>query len=341
MKLSYFNILSCYLPLNILLLSSQVNIQWNRYSTTQIQKTKSIKTGRYLCECDLYMPNYNDPEIKTVMENFNKQTEQRFHEYDERMIINRKKCKDQCDKEIHKIILKDKIEKELTETLAALETDITIEDIPTCVFEKSLADKVEKNCLKCGSVLGGGVAPAWGVISGIEYCGLTNAALIAATKKGAQIGMVKTLELMKKIYELGNINGFDLIAKITIDNFDKPMQLINIVHDVALNMCLIEPSKTSPFCFSAEIITLPKFLPITTTRAGEAASAGKAAAEVAKSSALSEAAPTIISYSTAIIASVVAILVTVLVMVIIYLILRYRRKKKMKKKLQYIKLLKE
>ncbi|ETW27267.1 hypothetical protein PFFCH_05306 [Plasmodium falciparum FCH/4] len=42
------------------------------------------------------MPNYdNDPEMKEMMENFDRQTSQRFKEYDERMIEKRQKCKEQ------------------------------------------------------------------------------------------------------------------------------------------------------------------------------------------------------------------------------------------------------
>lgn len=53
------------------------------------------------------MTNYdNDSEMKEVMQNFNKETEQRFYEYDKHMIKNRQKCKDQCDKEIQQIIFK-------------------------------------------------------------------------------------------------------------------------------------------------------------------------------------------------------------------------------------------
>ncbi|EUR79041.1 hypothetical protein PFBG_00530 [Plasmodium falciparum 7G8] len=127
-------------------------IKKKAYFTTQhTSNTKSIKPHRSLCECDLYKPNYNnDPEMKNLMENFSKQAQQRFNEYDEHMNEKLQKCKEQCDKDMQKIILKDKIEKELTEKLSALQTDISINDIPTCICEKSLADKVEKNCLKCG-----------------------------------------------------------------------------------------------------------------------------------------------------------------------------------------------
>ncbi|SCM18798.1 PIR protein, putative [Plasmodium sp.] len=166
MKIHYINILLFALPINILLLSSQAHNK-NKPCTTP-SHTQNIPTTRLLCECELYVPaNYDkDPQMKSVMENFDKQTQQRFEEYDERMKTTRQKCKDQCDKEIQKIILKDKLEKQMAEQLTTLDTKITTEDIPTCICEKSLADKVEKGCLRCGSVLGGAVMPGFGAIGG-------------------------------------------------------------------------------------------------------------------------------------------------------------------------------
>ncbi|KOB87712.1 hypothetical protein PFDG_03057, partial [Plasmodium falciparum Dd2] len=125
-------------------------------------------TNRSLCECELYAPsNYdNDPEMKAVMQGFDRQTSQRFEEYNERLLENKQKCKEQCEKDIQKIILKDKLEKQMEQQLTTLETKITTDDIPTCVCEKSLADKVEKGCLRCGGVLGGGVMPGFGAIGG-------------------------------------------------------------------------------------------------------------------------------------------------------------------------------
>ncbi|ETW44905.1 hypothetical protein PFNF135_00680 [Plasmodium falciparum NF135/5.C10] len=124
---------------------------------------------RLLCECELYAPaTYDDdPQMKEVMVKFSKQTQQRFEEYDERMKTTRQKCKDKCDKEIQKIILKDKLEKQMEQQLTTLETKITTDDIPTCVCEKSLADKVEKFCLNCGMNVGGGVILSSGVLGGI------------------------------------------------------------------------------------------------------------------------------------------------------------------------------
>ncbi|KYN92985.1 rifin, partial [Plasmodium reichenowi] len=108
--------------------------------------------------------------MKEVMENFNKQTQQRFHEYDDRMKTTRQKCKDKCDKEIQKIILKDKLEKHMAEQLTTLETKINTDDIPTCICEKSLADKTEKFCLNCGKNMGA-IAPWWGLVCGAGYGG--------------------------------------------------------------------------------------------------------------------------------------------------------------------------
>ncbi|SOV84073.1 rifin PIR protein, putative [Plasmodium reichenowi] len=184
MKVHYINILLFALPLNIL-----EHNQRNLKSTTS-----HTYTNRSLCECELYAPaNYdNDTEMKEVMDNFSKQTQQRFEEYDERMKTTRQKCKDKCDKEIQKIILKDKLEKELMEKFATLHTDIQSDAIPTCVCEKSIADKVEKECLKCAQNLGGIVAPSSGVLAGIAEGALyawkptaLDAAIKAAIAKGA------------------------------------------------------------------------------------------------------------------------------------------------------------
>ncbi|KNC38181.1 rifin [Plasmodium falciparum RAJ116] len=103
----------------------------------------------------------------------------------------KQKCKEQCEKDIQKIILKDKIEKELAEKFVTLQTDISINDLPTCVCEKSVVDKVEKTCSKCAGVLGGGITPGWGLISGIVYTGWKAAALAAATKEAIAEGAAK------------------------------------------------------------------------------------------------------------------------------------------------------
>ncbi|ETW64118.1 hypothetical protein PFMC_00002 [Plasmodium falciparum CAMP/Malaysia] len=121
------------------------------------------------------------------MENFIKQTQERFHEYDERMKTTRQKCKEQCEKDIQKIILKDKLEKELTEKLATLEANINTKDLPICECEKSIADKMEKGCLRCAGVLGGGVMPGMGLIDGslLGAISVLKPAAIEAAKEAA------------------------------------------------------------------------------------------------------------------------------------------------------------
>ncbi|SOS77270.1 PIR protein, putative [Plasmodium sp. gorilla clade G1] len=180
MKVHYINILLFSFPLNILVYNQRNHKSTNTHTPI----------SRLLCECDPYIPNYdNDAQMKEVMENFNKQTQQRFHEYDERMKTTRQKCKDQCDKEIQKIILKDKLEKQMEQQLTTLETKIDTDEIPTCICEKSMADKVEKGCLRCGGVLGSGVAPSVGLLGAIGASAVTvgkpkvlEAAIAAALK---------------------------------------------------------------------------------------------------------------------------------------------------------------
>ncbi|CAD49098.1 rifin [Plasmodium falciparum NF54] len=206
MKIHYINILLFELPLNILIYN-----QRNHKSTTH--HTLKIPTTRLLCECELYSPaNYdNDPEMKEVMEIFDRQTSERFHEYDERMVEKRMQCKDKCDKEIQKIILKDKLEKELAEKFVTLQTDIQNDAIPTCVCEKSIADKVEKGCLRCVGVFGGGVMPGFGTIGGTALYALNQlkpavfkAAIKAALEEGAA-------EILAAGIEAGDAAGMNVV----------------------------------------------------------------------------------------------------------------------------------
>ncbi|SOS81645.1 PIR protein, putative [Plasmodium sp.] len=108
MKLCYYKILLFSLALNILVSSSYENNKNKSYITPR--HTPTI-TSRGLSECNKETSIYNnDPEMKFVKENFDRQTSQRFEEYEQRMITNRQKCKEQCDKDIKQIIVKDKIE---------------------------------------------------------------------------------------------------------------------------------------------------------------------------------------------------------------------------------------
>ncbi|KOB86385.1 hypothetical protein PFDG_02069 [Plasmodium falciparum Dd2] len=91
MKVHYINILLFTVPLNILVYN-QISLHIRNHTPT----TKS----RLLCECDVYTSIYdNDPEMKNVMENFNKQTEERFHGINERMQETRKYCKAHAERD--------------------------------------------------------------------------------------------------------------------------------------------------------------------------------------------------------------------------------------------------
>ncbi|CAC9696403.1 PIR protein [Plasmodium sp. DRC-Itaito] len=341
MKVHNFNILLFALPLNIL-----INDQRNHYITTYTHINRS------LCECELYMPNYdNDPHMKEVMENFNKQTQQRFHEYDDRMIQKRKQCKDKCDKEIQKIILKDKLEKQMAEQFATLDTDIQSDAIPTCICEKSIADKVEKGCLKCGGVLGGGVAPSVGLLGGLGTYAWKVAALkvafAAARKAGIAKGLAEGNALGMKIVIKGlNTLKVDISKSVIFNSlvktrpYNSVYNLQSIINEQYRNLRWLDSSVRLGEEIERKVLgqALEKATETATAKAVEVRSATTAAITKEKTS---EIAATYIGNQTAIIASVVAIVVIVLIMVIIYLILRHRRKKKMKKKLQYIKLLEE
>ncbi|CDO61553.1 rifin [Plasmodium reichenowi] len=367
MKVHFINILLFALPLNILLYN-----QRNHKSTTP----RHTPITRLLCECELYAPaNYdNDLEMKSVMQQFEDRTSQRFHEYDNRIKTTRQKCKERCDKEIQKIILKDKLEKELMDKFATLDTDIQSDAIPTCVCEKSVADKVEKGCLRCTQNLGGIVAPSSGVLAGIAEAALSvwkpaalKAAARYAMKEGAAQGLASGIQAGKEAV----IGAFKLldIEKLSIgplDSFFTEGYYINITKltDVIFKqrsaMCGVgESTLGEAMCTKINTnlgtigpYALPDQYAIPKVLKGIVGGAQKTADYVTETTTESVTAElttkntnlinTICgTWDTAITASIIAIVVIVLIMVIIYLILRYRRKKKMKKKLQYIKLLEE
>ncbi|SPJ10050.1 rifin PIR protein,putative [Plasmodium sp. DRC-Itaito] len=329
MKVHYINKLLFALPLNILAHNNN-----NKPQTT----THDTITTRLLCECELYAPaNYdNDSQMKSVMEHFNKQTQQRLHEYEDRMKEKRKQCKDKCDKEIQKIILKDKLEKELMDKFATLHTDIQSDAIPTCICEKSIADKTEKFCLNCGKNMGA-IAPWWGLVCGAGYAGWTNYVATTVTKAGMDAGMGVVNYVLK---ELGAEKLMPVICKkiYSIKDFSKVTTFAGIIRKeleatcATNHMCL--SAKNGPQGASA-VEALVK---------GASDLIVKKAPQAAKEKALEVAgnyASTTGSLTTGIPASILAIEIIVLIMMIIYWILRYRRKKKMKKKLQYMKLLEE
>ncbi|ETW37635.1 hypothetical protein PFTANZ_01663 [Plasmodium falciparum Tanzania (2000708)] len=252
MKVHYINILLFSLPLNIL-----EHNPWNHYMKPHTY------TNRSLCECDLYIPNYdNDAQMKEVMENFNKQTQQRFHEYDERMKTTRQKCKDQFDKEIQKIILKDKLEKQMAQQLTTLETKIDTNDIPTCVCEKSVADKVEKNCMKCTQNLGGIVAPSSGVLLGIAEGALyawkpvaleaaiaaaKEAGMAAGIKAGEAAGAAKVIAQVESQFHVSAAFGKELGSVINGTNYNNTEYIFKAIFSKFNESCLGGGTRLSGF----------------------------------------------------------------------------------------------
>ncbi|CDO61598.1 rifin [Plasmodium reichenowi] len=337
MKVHYINILLFAVPLNIL-----INDQRNHKSILQ-----HIRTTRLLCECEVYASaNYDsDPEMKKVMEQFEDRTSERFHEYDERMKTTRQKCKEKCDKEIEKIILKDKLEKELTEKFATLHTDIQSDAIPTCVCEKSLADKVEKGCLRCGGVLGGGIAPSWGLVCGAGYAGwktaATTAAMEYAIKKGIEEGVKTVIAQIKDKSLFGMaLKGVDWSKYITESYYSTVDGLVKAVKN-AIDSYDKTWASSHPGTISHMLETLSKGEAKFVEYVAAGQDAAAAETKIVETAKLGKVATQSTQLYNAIGYSVLVIVIIILVMLIIYLILRYRRKKKMKKKLQYIKLLEE
>ncbi|SOS78632.1 PIR protein, putative [Plasmodium sp. gorilla clade G1] len=351
MKVHYIYILLFALPLNILVYN-----QRNHNNTTS--HTPKIPTTRLLCECELYAPaNYdNDQDMKEVMQRFEDRTSQRFHEYDERIKTTRQKCKDKCDKEIQKIILKDKLEKELTEKFATLQTDIHSDAIPTCICEMSMANKVEKAYFKCTQNLGGIVTPFSGVLGGIAEGALyawkptaitaaKKAALAEATDAAIEAGMNAVSLKIKGLLDFYSTETFSfdlysIVSKLTYNNSDA---LVQSAKKVIGDACMNPQTGSTTYFYNTAIqydgpLNIKGFAQAGIEAHNETLPLQKALLEKAKVDAVDT---TFIGCHNAIIASIVAIIVIILVMVIIYLVLRYRRKKKMKKKLQYIKFLEE
>ncbi|SOV80433.1 rifin PIR protein, putative [Plasmodium reichenowi] len=318
MKLYCSKILLFALSLNILLTSYH---EYNKNKPSITPHHTPIYTSRVLSEYDTQTSIYDkEAEMKSVKENFDRQTSQRFEEYEELMKDKRQKRKEQRDKNIEEIIKKDKM-------------------------DKSLAEKIEKGCLKCGCGLGGGVLPVWGLVSGLWYATwsqyVTKMATDAGIKKGIQVGLAEII----KIYETsGRGRVFPVITvdqMLSSGNFTKSVTLSDMVEHISTMCDKFEESIYDQFWgYVSGIVengTITEFNTYNSTHVAAVANAfekGKAA-EVSRFAANTS------LLSNTIIASVVTILVIVLVMIIIYLILRYRRKKKMNKKAQYTKLLNE
>ncbi|ETW31714.1 hypothetical protein PFFCH_00854 [Plasmodium falciparum FCH/4] len=312
MKVHCYNTLLFSLLLNTLLLSSS---QENNKNKPYITSHTPTTTSRVLSECDLYMSSYvNDPDMKSVKENFDRQTSQRFEQYEERINVKRQKCKEQCDRDIQKIIVKDKV-------------------------EKSLSEKVEKGCLRCGCGLGG-VAAGVGIFGALGTYGWKVAATATAiefsTQEGIKAGIQAAIEQIK-ITVFNSLLNVEWLNFINASNYNSIAGLVE-----AVKAAVVSTERTSELSSNtmdrvrnalseAENWFSPAVREGTQTTASTITT-------VQRTQLVDVTATSTYSYM-AIAYSVIAILIIVLVMIIIYLILRYRRKKKMNKKAQYTKLL--
>ncbi|CDO62071.1 rifin [Plasmodium reichenowi] len=319
MKLHYLKILLFVIPLNIL--------ARNKNKPYITQRLTPIYASRVLSECGTQSSIYDkDEDIKSVKENFNRQTSQRFEEYEERMQEKRQKRKEQRDKNIQKIIQKNKM-------------------------EKNLAEKIEKGCLRCGCGLGT-VAASVGLFGGLGIYGSETAAWASATvaakaagvSEGLKVGLERVTEIAK--LSLGDQTGATMpttteLETLIAGKFNDEVTLFDIFQCISSNIKGQGGAQEYEKFFSAvdiaaqtELTEFNKTYNVPAKAVTDAVTKGEEvaiAAEHAKYAPLYNA----IGYS------VLAILIIVLIMLIIYLVLRYRRKKKMNKKAQYTKLLKE
>ncbi|ETW56272.1 hypothetical protein PFUGPA_01697 [Plasmodium falciparum Palo Alto/Uganda] len=128
----------------------------------------------------------------------------------------------------------------MAQQLTTLETKIDTNDIPTCICEKSLADKVEKNYMKCTQNLGGIVAPSSGVLAGIAEGALyawkptaitaaKKAALAEATSLATKAGMQAVSLKIEKVLgsftkEQGFVDLSSIVNESTYKNGDALLQ---------------------------------------------------------------------------------------------------------------------
>ncbi|ETW37990.1 hypothetical protein PFTANZ_01308 [Plasmodium falciparum Tanzania (2000708)] len=265
----------------------------------------------------------------------------------------------------------------MEQQLTTLETKITTDDILTCICEKSIAEKAEKGCLRCGYGLGS-VAPMIGLTGSVAVNVWKTAELAAATAAAEQAGaaagikaghLAGTKVVIEQLHTLGIslLGDKPLETIIDVTNYMNVSVINDNVYSHYITLCtprsvnglLVSNFNISDrFCNLVHSNHLDSFRSslaqaIIKKKVEEAVAKGTQAADLFAEATTKEATEAAIktsteaidaattTYYTPIIASIVAIVVIVLILVIIYKILRYRRKRKMKKKLQYIKLLEE
>ncbi|EUT82457.1 hypothetical protein PFAG_03833 [Plasmodium falciparum Santa Lucia] len=104
--------------------------------------------------------------------------------------------------------------------------------------KKSVAEKVEKTCLKCGYGLGGDFAPAWDLFSGLGYDAWTNYAATTLVKISTNVGLVKVTNIATKL--LGstvNIPKFKMGKIITAGRFTDDVTFSGVLKSMDTIMC--------------------------------------------------------------------------------------------------------
>ncbi|SCM18752.1 erythrocyte membrane protein 1, PfEMP1, putative [Plasmodium sp.] len=238
MKLHYTKILLFFFPLNILLTSYHAHNKNKPYITPN--HTRST-TSRLLSEYDTESSIYDsDEEINSVKEIFERQTSRRFEEYEERMITQRQKYKEQRDKDIQKIILKDKM-------------------------EKNLAKKIEKGCLRCGCGLGS-VAGSIGLFGAVAINIWKPAALEAAikaaldaaaidisaasVKAGEAAGAAKIIKLIKSTYSVDELGVTVLKSFFHAKKYNDITSITQAVQKLHFEKCILRSSGGLRFPFA-------------------------------------------------------------------------------------------
>ncbi|SPJ08222.1 rifin PIR protein,putative [Plasmodium sp. DRC-Itaito] len=336
MKLQYFKILLFALPLNVL--------EHTKNKPSITPHHTPIYISRVLSEKDIQSSNYDkDEEMISVKENFDRQSTQRLREYDERLKDKRQKHKEQRDKNIQKIIEKDK-------------------------REKSLTDKIEIGCLRCGCALGG-VAASVGVFGGLGTYGWKMSALataekaaiaeVAAAGEAARIPeiIMEVIAGITKEFRVSTVGVARLESLYTANTYNNVKNIARAINDeYKTDTCLLSgPNAENSICgwvlekyeaaqkIRGKVFSTYDSIEVAVEKIvsnAETAATEKATATLIEEK-TSEIAATCMGHQTAIIASVVVLLIIAFVMIIVYLVLRYRRKKKMNKKAQYTKFLKE
>ncbi|KNC37370.1 rifin [Plasmodium falciparum RAJ116] len=159
----------------------------------------------------------------------------------------------------------------MAQQFSTLHTDIQSDAIPTCICEKSIADKVEKMCLRCGGVLGSGVAPSVGLLGTVAIDQWKNAAITEVTKyalaKGAAKGVAEGNALginivirgIKSVFFIEELDGTSLKSFFTTTAYTDISKIVSVIDTEMSTSCGLS-SACSPICgarYTLNIVAQP------------------------------------------------------------------------------------